>query len=87
MSLCPEDFLLEDALAQVRCQENRDEPVGTRRPERQGKGPTGIAHVFALKGAGVIPCDGNSSVAPALVYKAGLTFKEVMVEVWEDVLR
>jgi hypothetical protein len=35
----------------------------------------------------VIPCDGNSSVAPALLYKAGLTFNEVIVWGWEGVLR
>src|SRR5215472_7602471 len=38
-------------------------------------------------GRGVIPCDGNSSVAPALLYKAGLTLAEVMVLDWEGVLR
>jgi hypothetical protein len=35
----------------------------------------------------VIPCDGNSSVAPALLYKTGLTFTEVRVEFWEGVRR
>jgi hypothetical protein len=38
-------------------------------------------------GRGVIPCDGNSSVAPALLYKAGLTFAEVKVVGWEGVRR
>jgi FAD/FMN-containing dehydrogenase len=37
-------------------------------------------------GRGVIPCDGNSSVAPALLYKAGLTFTEVRVA-FEDGMR
>jgi hypothetical protein len=53
--LCSEDLLLEDALAQVRCREHRDEPGGTRRPERQGTGPTGIEDVSALSGAGCDP--------------------------------
>jgi hypothetical protein len=35
----------------------------------------------------VIPCDGTSSVAPALLYKTGLTFTEVMVLGWEGVRR
>jgi hypothetical protein len=35
----------------------------------------------------VIPCDGTSSVAPALLYKTGLTFREVMVLDWEVVCR
>jgi hypothetical protein len=35
----------------------------------------------------VIPCDGNSSVAPALLYKAGLTFNAVRVEFCDGVRR
>ena len=53
--LCPQDRLLEDALAQVRRREHRDDPRGSRRPERQGTGPTGIADVFALERAGCNP--------------------------------
>src|SRR5215469_12935634 len=54
-SLCSQDLLLEDVLAQVRRREHRDDPRGPRRPERQGKGPTSIADVFALKRAGCDP--------------------------------
>ena len=33
-------------------------------------------------GRGVIPCDGNSSVAPAPLYEAGLTDESVMRYAW-----
>jgi hypothetical protein len=35
----------------------------------------------------VIPCDGNSSVAPALLYKTGLTVTEERRAFWEGVRR
>ena len=53
--LCPQNLPLEDALAQVRRRQHRDEPSRARRPERQGIGSTGIAHVFAHKRAGCDP--------------------------------
>jgi hypothetical protein len=73
--VCLLDLLLEDVLAQVRPREHCDDPRGSRSPEREGTGPTGRAHVFALSGAGCDPLRRRQQRRASLVQQGWLDFQ------------